>query len=76
MSWAEFSYLLQGLSEKTPLGGIIAIRAENDPSKLREFTPAQRRIRNEYLSKQAQHKTTVQTDNILEDIKRAFIGMV
>ena len=75
MSWREFSYLLSGLSGDSPLGRIISIRAENDPEKLKEFTPEQRKIRNKYLTRQAQHKTPQQTEEALENIKKAFIGM-
>ncbi len=75
MSWREFSYLISGLSSDTPLGKIISIRAEKDPKKLKEFTPEQRKIRNDYLTKQAKHKTQKQTDDALESIKNAFVGM-
>lgn len=76
MSWREFSYLLGGLSGKTPLGQIITIRAEKDPKKIREFTPEQRRIRNKYLAKQAGHKSPQQIDDALNAMKNAFVGMV
>ena len=75
MSWREFSYLMEGLSGETPLGGLIAIRAEKDPEKIKEFTPDQRKIRNEYLAKQAKHKSQKQVDEALEGMKNAFIGM-
>ena len=75
MSWREFSYLMEGLSGETPLGQIISIRAEKDPEKLKQFTPEQRRIRNKYLAKQAQHKTPQQVDEALNGIKNAFMGM-
>lgn len=75
MSWREFSYLLEGLSGETPLGRIVGIRAENNPEHLKEFTPEQRRIRNDYLVKQARHKTAKQVDDALEGIKNALIGM-
>ena len=75
MSWREFSYLMEGLSGETPLGKIIAIRAEKDPSKLKEFTPEQRKIRNDYLSKQAKHKTQQQVDDMLDALKNTFVGM-
>lgn len=76
MSWREFSYLIEGLSGETPLGNIIAIRAEKDPERLKEFTPEQRKVRNEYLIKQANHKTKKQTENAIEDIRKVFVGMV
>ena len=53
MGWREFSYMLQGLSGDTPLGRMIAIRAENSPDRLKLFTPEQHKLRNEYRKKMA-----------------------
>lgn len=75
MSWREFAYMMEGLSGETPLGRIISIRAERDPEQIKKFTPEQRRIRNTYLAKQAQHKTPKQVEEALEGMKQAFIGM-
>lgn len=51
MSWEEFSSLLSGIMHDTPLGSIVAIRAEKDPNAIKNFTPEQRKIRNEYILK-------------------------
>lgn len=75
MSWREFSYLLEGLSGDTPLGHVVSIRAENDPEKLKEFTPEQRRIRNEYRSKIAKKKSSEEVENAVEQFKQAFIQL-
>ena len=75
MSWREFSYLLQGLSGTTPLGQIVSIRAENDPEKLKQFTPEQRRIRNEYRSKIAKKKSSEEVKDAIEQFKQAFIQL-
>lgn len=75
MSWREFSYLVNGLSGDTPLGRIVSIRAETDPEQIKEFTEDEKRIRNEYLRKQAFKKTQKDVDDALEGIKQAFIGM-
>ena len=75
MSWREFSYLLEGLSGDTPLGRIVSIRAENDSEKLKEFTPEQRRIRNEYRSKIAKKKSSEEVENAVEQFKQAFIQL-
>ena len=48
MSWDEFSTLLAGLNGDTPLGHIVSIRAETDKERLKQFTPAERKIRNEW----------------------------
>ena len=47
--WPEFITLVSGLMHDTPLGQVMSIRSEKDPKRLREFTPEQRRIRNEWI---------------------------
>ena len=75
MNWREFSYLIEGLSGDTPLGRIVSIRAECNPDVLKEFTPSQKRIRNEYRRKQALRKSDKEVENAIEGFKRAFIQM-
>lgn len=73
MSWAEFSSYINGLGSDTPLGRIVGIRAEDRAEVLKEFTPEQRRIRNEYRQKIAQHRSEQEIDTALEQIKKAFV---
>lgn len=54
MPWTEFATLLAGLSPKTPLGGIIAIRSETDQERLKHFTPEQKKIRRDWNSRYSQ----------------------
>lgn len=75
MNWREFSYLIEGLSGDTPLGRIVSIRAENNPDVIKEFTPSQKQIRNEYRRKQALRKSDKEVENAIEGFKRAFIQM-
>ena len=75
MSWREFTYYINGLSGDTPLGRIVSIRAENDPERLKEFTKEEKKIRSDYLRKQAVKKSEKDVDKALEGIKQAFIGM-
>lgn len=49
MSYQEFISLLGGLMEDTPLGRIVSIRAEKDSERLKNFTPEQKKIRNEWI---------------------------
>lgn len=51
LEWDEFLNLLSGLLPETPLGRVVAIRKEKDPNVLKEFTPEQKKIRNEWLKK-------------------------
>lgn len=75
MSWREFSYLLSGLSPKTPLGNIASIRSEEDPEILKTFTPDQKRIRNEYRRKMAKGKSKQELNDALESFKQAFLSI-
>ena len=49
MSWNEFCNLISGLMHDTPLGQIVAIRAEKDQNVIKGFTQEQRRIRNDWI---------------------------
>lgn len=51
MSWDEFSTLLGGLNGDTPLGHIVSIRAETDPERIKSFSPAEKKIRNDWARK-------------------------
>lgn len=75
MKWDEFYALLAGISPKTPLGRIVGIRAETDPEVLKEYTPDMRRIRNDWLNRQAKNKSEEETARFLESMKQAFVAM-
>jgi len=75
MGWYEFSYLLQGLSGETPLGHIIAIRAENRPDVIREMSASEKAVHNEYRKKMALKKSEKETQNALDNIKDAFLKL-
>ena len=75
MSWDEFTDLLSGISPDTALGRIVAIRAEEDKDILKHFTPEQRRIRNEWRTRQAKKISPEERDKFLESMKQAFIDM-
>lgn len=75
MKWDEFAALLSGLGPETPLGRIVAIRAENDKDHLKHFSPAQHRIRNEYRNRKAKTVKKQELDAALDAFKNAFISM-
>lgn len=52
MTWDEFCTLLAGIMPETPLGQIVQIRCETDREKLKNFSPEQHRIRNEWRSRE------------------------
>lgn len=73
MKWMEFKALLAGLGPDTPLGRIISIRAEDDKETLKNFTPEQRKIRNEWRQKKAKMVTQSELDEFLESMQKAFV---
>lgn len=75
MKWREFAALLAGLDAGTPLGRIVAIRAENDPRRLECFTPEMRRIRARWHTRRARQRPQRDVDAFLEEMKRAFMSM-
>lgn len=75
MNWEEFKTLLSGIGPDTALGRIVAIRSETDKDVLKEFTPDMRRIRNEWLTRNAKEKSKEERDRFVEDMKQAFIAM-
>lgn len=72
MRWDEFKALLSGLSPDTPLGRIVAIRAEDDPEIIKNFTPEQRRIRSSWRKHQAGQKTEEDVEQALSQMLEAF----
>ncbi len=75
MRWGEFCDLLAGISPDTPLGRIVAIRAEDDPEVLKQFTPEQRRIRNRWRTKQAEQVSEQDLNVFLKTMQDAFAHM-
>lgn len=48
LQFDEFLNLVSCLMPETPLGQIVAIRAEKDADVIRKFTPAQQKIYNDW----------------------------
>lgn len=83
MTWGEFCTLLSGIMSETPLGQIVQIRSEEDSDKLKNFTPEQNKIRDEWRMRlmNKQHKEIqsmtesekmAQVKEIQDMISRAF----
>ena len=75
MEWGEFSSLLAGLNGDTPLGNIVRIRSEKDPKVLKNFTTQEKKIRNDWLTKNAVQISEENYKQAMEDIKNMFIVM-
>lgn len=75
MTWDEFCSLVSGLGPDTPLGRIVAIRAEDDQENIKHFTPDQRRIWRQWRQKQAGRKSEQETMQFLETMQKIFTRM-
>lgn len=75
MRWGEFCDLLSGISPDTPLGRVVAVRAEDDPEVVKSFTPGQRRLRNQWRSRQAKQVSEQDLNAFLCTMQRAFASM-
>lgn len=51
MVWDEFTTLLCGINGDTPLGRIVSIRSEKDPKIIKNFSPAEKKIRNDWIQR-------------------------
>lgn len=61
----------------TPLGQIVGIRSEKDKNTLKQFTPEQRKIRNDWIRRQANEKLkdTSKLDKDFEQLSSMFKKM-
>lgn len=72
MTWTEFRSLLAGLGPDTPLARTVQIRLENDKNILQNFTSAQHKIRNKWLSRNVKQYSQADMDNILSQFQTYF----
>lgn len=77
MPWTEFCVLVSGLMHDTPLGQVVAIRAETDEDMIKSFSPDQKRIRDEWRDRQAekQLEDPEQLDKDMEQLGKMFANM-
>lgn len=75
MGWEEFSDLVSGLTEQTPLVRVAQIRTEKDPQRIKAMTPEQRKMRNEWQKRMAQAKKGQTTEQFLADVQNMFAKM-
>ena len=75
MEWGEFSSLLSGLNGETALGNVVRIRSEKNPEVLKKFSPEEKRIRNDWLKKNAPNITEQDYKQAMENFKNMFKAM-
>lgn len=72
----EWARLVGGLMDDTPLGRVVAIRTEQDRERIRQFTPWQRAIRNEWNAFKARTVTQVKSEKELRQDMAALEKML
>lgn len=72
MSWGEFCTLLAGIMPKTPLGEVVNIRSEENKDILKNFTPEQHRIRNEWRNRQVEVMTDEEKEEKIKELQEIF----
>jgi hypothetical protein len=75
MPWSEFVSLLSGLGPNTSLARLVEIRLEDDKDILKNFTPSQHRIRNQWRYRKTKEITQEDVGTFLEQMKQTFISM-
>jgi hypothetical protein len=53
----------------------VRIRAEDSPDELKNFTPEEKRIRNEYRRKMAKQKSPQDVESAIERFRQAFVRL-
>ena len=76
MKWQEFSVYLNGLGPETPLGRIVAIRSEDDAERIKQMSPAEKKVRNEWRRRQAAKRTPAELDAMYTELQTAVKGMI
>lgn len=72
MSWAEFCTLLAGIMPKTPLGQVVSIRSEENKDMLKNFTPEQHKIRDEWRNRQTDSMTDEEKEERIKELQEVF----
>lgn len=75
MEWGEFISLLAGINADTPLGNIVRIRSEKDPETLKKFNQSERKIRSEWLNKNAKQISQETYEQAMNNFKNMFITL-
>jgi hypothetical protein len=76
MSWDEFCTLLAGIMPKTPLGQVVSIRSEEDKDILKNFTPEQNKIRNEWRKRQIDSMTDREKEEQMKQVEKILAQMI
>ncbi len=72
VSWDEFKSLLSGIDPETPLGRIVAIRAETDKKVIKNFNRDQKRIYDAWRNRKAETMSPETYDHEMKALEQMF----
>lgn len=75
VSWDEFKSLLSGIDPETPLGRIVAIRAETDKKVIKNFNRDQKRIYDAWRKRKAETMLPETYDQEMKALENMLAGM-
>ncbi len=75
MHYSDWSLLVSGLMNDTPLGKVVEIRCETDKERIKMFTPGERRIRREWQEFLTKQKKPEELQNDIKEFERMFARM-
>ncbi|WP_104437753.1 Gp15 family bacteriophage protein [Lacrimispora xylanisolvens] len=75
VSWDEFKSLLSGIDPETPLGRIVAIRAETDKKVIKGFNRDQKRIYDAWRNRKAETMSLATYDQEMKALENMLADM-
>jgi hypothetical protein len=75
VSWDEFKALLSGIDPETPLGRMVAIRAETDKNVIDNFSKDQKRIYNEWRNRKAETMNPATYEQEMNALEQMFASL-
>ena len=76
VDWAEFSALLSGLSADTALGKVVAIRSETDQETIKRFSSYQRKIYDDWRTKQSERMTEEEYEAEMRQLEKSLFSIL
>lgn len=75
VSWDEFKSLIAGIDPDTPLGRVVAIRAETDKNVIKNFNKDQKRIYNAWRNRKAETMPQATYEQEMKALEKMFADL-
>ena len=75
VSWDEFKSLIAGIDPETPLGRVVAIRAETDRNVIKNFNKEQKHIYNAWRNRKAETMPPATYEQEMKALENMFADL-